>query len=1075
MALQSLVLPLVSVFRSAGFNEAFKAIKNLDGGFKEVAKSAGMAAASFAAAGVLQSVTRYIDEAVVATQKFERNMLALNQVFEANFSGMTRFTKDAQDMGISQGQAAQAAVFLGSVLKQYGLDASATSSETQKLIGLSQDLATTYGYDLQEALLAMTALFRGEYDPIEKFGVAMKQSEINAVLASRGQAKLTGELLMQAQVQARLDLLYQRSADAMGAFDRASGTLYASQQKLNAAIENQQIAFGEPLQKPLAIVTDLFAKLAVMLTPMTSVFGQALGAVIELLGSALTRIADGTNAVIDYVNGATDAIRELIGVTNEATNGDPQKMDQRAKQLYNLEQRVYGLKVALEQAGEAQTGLNANENIVNLTNQLKKAENELAVFQYATYDADTELRRFQLQAERTKTTLEETAPALSEYTLYIKDLGLYSEDAEGKLSGLASVFEDIEVAAQKSSASEVLKDIGFNAGQIETILTKPDWAQIFGQISRLAKIAAIDIASIGGSAQYAAAAGQGAASASLQKLLDELKGDAAGGGPAAKKPRDAVKELFNELRDEANKQAASLKLAGMGASQGLIDLILGDKDWSKLWKQIQTGVISLQDLQRQFNNTAAGADELAAAAKAAADAQQEMLDKLTEKLDKANQKFDDAKEAAKQLTAALNEASTISILPTVADDIGEFQSQIQGIASNVSGILREALDNGSLLQANYDELVKFANEELAVLEANARQRDELYKRYSFTENIINEYRAALTGALSLTSLFNKLSKETEKRTVTEVTKGIRSLGSSVKEFAVTMSKSYEETIDAVTNKTGGLLDGFRQMAEKSRAFAKNLRTLKDMGLDPKLFSQLVQAGVEAGGETAQAIVDGGQAAVDELGSIYNEIDKIGGELGLDMAPTFYNAGDKLMESLLSGIKAQQTALENTARTLATAFSAAFQSRVAIAVQVPVTNAQTAATNAANAVNNVNTGAIERINKLIAQATQYFNSPNISVDQMVGAYEKIGAYNALLQDLMSGQVTDISGIAGGMTTADLRTAALATGGTNVTNYYNVEVNASGYAGGVQAGQAVIEEIINFERNNGSSGRFLIQAQ
>jgi hypothetical protein len=41
------------------------------------------------------------------------------------------------------------------------------------------DLAATYGYDVQEALLGMTALFRGEYDPIEKFGVAMKQNEIN--------------------------------------------------------------------------------------------------------------------------------------------------------------------------------------------------------------------------------------------------------------------------------------------------------------------------------------------------------------------------------------------------------------------------------------------------------------------------------------------------------------------------------------------------------------------------------------------------------------------------------------------------------------------------------------------------------------------------------------------------------------------------------------------------------------------------------------------------------------------------------------------------------------------------------
>ena len=1035
MALQALLLPLVSVFRSAGFNEAFKAIKNLDGGFKEVAKSAGMAAASFAAAGVLQSVTRYMDEAVVVTQKFERNMLALNQVFEANFSGMRRFTKDAQDMGISQGEAAQAAVFLGSVLKQYGLGAGQTAEETQKLIGLSQDLATTYGYDLQEALLSMTALFRGEYDPIEKFGVAMKQSEINALLAARGQGKLTGELLMQAQVQARLDLLYERSSDAMGAFDRATGTLYVSQQKLNAAIQNQQIAFGEPLQGPIATVTDAFAKLTEIMTPLVGGLGSALGAVIELLGSALSRITDGASAIVDEVNRAKNAIYGLIGAANEATSGDAEKMDQRQKAIYALEQRVYGLKVALEQAGEAQTGLNANENISNLTKQLKDAENELTSVKYAAYDADTELKRFRLQAERTKTVIEETAPALTVYGLELQNLGLYSVDAEGNLSNLAGVFAEIETEAQKSNAAEVLKDIGFNAGQIEGILSRPDWAQIFGQISRLAKIAAIDISTIGGSAAYAAAVAQGAANKTLQELLDFIKGDAAkSSGTAPKKPRDAIKELFNELRDEVNKQAASTKLAAMGASEGLIDLILGDKDWTKLWQQIKTGVISLKDLQNQFNNTAAGVKELDAALQDARDEAQAYIDKLQDEKDRLKALWDDAIERANQFKKSIAEISSVDILPTLEKEVGKFEQQIVGLFEGIRSELKNGLESGALFEADYKALLSYANKEATLLAGIARQRDDLANRYSLSKALIAEYQSALTSALNLTSMFSALKKETEKRTVTEITRSVAQLSGSLKQFNVTVTREYEETIDKVTNKTEGLLQGFRDMAAKARSFAENLRKLDEMGLNGALFQQLVEAGVEAGGETAQALIDGGAATISEINGLFEEINTLGAELGEDVAKTMYDTGNEFGDNLLEGIAAKQSELELLARTMAEAFNKEFQAKIKVAAEAPVTAAENAFNNfVVPALEQIDVAGLAQLNAYLANAgTALTGTTNLA--NRAGIEQKIDIVEMLKKDLLSGAQLDLSGIRSGMTSEDLLGAARATGSTTVNNYY-----------------------------------------
>jgi len=141
---------------------------------------------------------------------------------------------------------------LGSVLKQSGFEMGDVAVETKNLVGLASDLAATYGYDVSEALTGMTALFRGEYDPIEKFGVAMKQSEVNALLAARGQNKLTGATLRQATAQARLDILYNRSQDAQASYAQQSDSLFVAQKNLQASFENIKASLGASLTQPLA-------------------------------------------------------------------------------------------------------------------------------------------------------------------------------------------------------------------------------------------------------------------------------------------------------------------------------------------------------------------------------------------------------------------------------------------------------------------------------------------------------------------------------------------------------------------------------------------------------------------------------------------------------------------------------------------------------------------------------------------------------------------------------------------------------------------------------------------------------
>jgi hypothetical protein len=1089
MAFQNLILPIVSVFRSVGIQAARGALGGLNKDFETFAKQAGKAALAFAGVQALMASTRFISQSVEVTQQYERNMLALNQIFQQITPQMDAFNKAAVASGISQSQAAQASVFLGSVLKQYGLDVNRTGDETERLVLLAQDLATTYGYDLQEALLAITALFRGEYDPIEKFGVAMKQSEINAMLAAQGLDKLEGSASLLAQVQARLGLLYERSTDAQGAFSRATNTLYGSQQKLLASVQNLQIAFGTPLQEPLAAVNNGFAEIVERLGPQFVSIAENIGAAIELISPIVLTLGELIGNLIIFFANLIPVLTGVLGLVSELIMGFATLANEIVKIANASVDEVAGSFDRLNLALERTEGFKLEDSeILKFLFEKRYEKQPLIIEQIADGLADliyllsgeqevnwfgedetNEMKRFGLQAERTGMEAKEAVPELDAFGKEMKSLGLYSVDAEGKLTGIAAVFADIREAAEKSAATLELEKMGFNAQQIEYFLSKPDWQNIFGRIAHFAKLAALDISK----ASYAGAVGIMNAQASLNELLTSELGGAPAAPKDTKKPKDVIKDLFAQLKNETEKQAASLKLAGMGASEGLINLILGKDNWQKLWGQIQSGKISLEGLQKQFNRTADGVKEIKEITEGYLEVAEEYIEGLKEDAAEFEQTLKDVTKASQELSKSLAEVSRIDILPTQEVELGRFAQQIVTSFRAVRDELQRGLDAKSIYQSDYDALIAFVNQEEKLLAAAARNRDDFAERYRLSEALVNEYKAAFTAGMNLTSLFGQLKNETEKRTVTQVSSGIIALNDGLRKFNVTVTREYEETIDKVVSKSQGLLDGFRAMAEKARAFAENLRRLRDMGLNADLFDQLVQAGVEAGGETAQALVDGGSDSIREINGLFAEINEVGAKLGEEVATEYYNNGEVLAGGLLAGLKSKQNEFEQAARDLAEAFNREFKIRVDVAVAKPVAAAAAdfAKATAAIPAPTVDMVSLGKIETLIQNATAFLGRTT-SVFEQIRAEDVIDIYKGLRADITAGRDIDLSGIRSGMSVADLQAAAIAAGGTQVVNNYDVTVNANGVSGGVQAGQAFVEELKSFERNNGSVSTFLV---
>jgi hypothetical protein len=284
-------LNIVSTFKGDGIKQATSQLGAFSGKMGGLGSVLGKVGGALAAFGVTAKAIEFTRNSIESARDLERNLFGVDKVFGSLGPQMQQFTKDAVEMGLSQSKAAKATTFIGSVLKQSGFAMGDVAVETQKLISLAQDLSTLYGYDVQEALLGMTALFRGEYDPIEKFGVAMKQSEINSELAARGLNNLEGAARRNAEQTIRLELLYQRSADAVGTFAEQSGTLYVEQKKLGATFENFQASLGGAVIPAVAELNTLFRELLEDITPgMQSAFGflaEILSGVIGLIQQAM--------------------------------------------------------------------------------------------------------------------------------------------------------------------------------------------------------------------------------------------------------------------------------------------------------------------------------------------------------------------------------------------------------------------------------------------------------------------------------------------------------------------------------------------------------------------------------------------------------------------------------------------------------------------------------------------------------------------------------------------------------------------------------------------------------------------
>lgn len=1001
-----------------GIANVQRQLSSLSKGITSIGRTAGVAAIGFAtfAAGVKGA--DFAVQAIAGARDLERNILGLKTVFEEVTPQMRLFTRNAEEVGLSLNEASKSSVFIGSVLKQSGFSIEETADLTERLVRLGTDLSLTYGYDVQEALLGMTALFRGEYDPIEKFGVAMKQSEINSELAARGLNHLEGAARRFAEQQIRVELLFQRSADAQGAFERGAGSLAVEQLRLQATFNNLRDTVASGLLPIMGELTQSFREGLDIAEPKIIEAFDALEPVLVNLNTTLVPVL--IDFGIQVVEIFTQII-DLVGKILDPTTRVGESVAALFIQIESLFTTITGNQVSIEDV------FNGIAEVIRFVAD---------TIQSVIYLVENLVISFQVVGEQIGLILKgDWAGLLSKNWREYRDGLVRAKDAANE-QALATRILNQELANQEFYLKKG------NQAWANSWIARGEWAKAQGKVPK------------------------------AEDIVPDSNDFSTEGGKAAK---NYVNEFIKKLKEDVQKQTAREQLGLRGASEGLIDAILGSEGWMKIWQQIKSGKIALKDLQDQFYATAAGAKEL----KDAADKAAKELEEYNEKVAKINEKLAEdlkaiAEKAAEAKTGFKDLLDAFKILPTIEREIGKFEGQVTEYLDSIMQSLKAAFDNKDILEAGYKELQAYARKELEQLAIIGRQRDELAERFDLAEGLIKNYKSAFTAALSLTQLFGQLKDETETRTVTSVSRALMRLGGSMREFEVTISSTYEETIGGIQSKSQGVLEGFRQMAQKAREFADNLRKLRELGLDSQLFNQLVEAGVEAGGETAKALVEGGQGTINELNGLFKEIDTLGGALGQEVAVTLYGTGVDLANGLLEGIRSKQKELEDQAIKMAKSFNDAFRTELNLKIDVAANAAADAARqSAADAIaalgpapvvpKVVDEAALNQINSLIAGANRYIKNVTDPL-KATGAGQKLNIYESLRADILAGTQVNLSGVRSGLSTAEL---AAATGKqTVVNNTYNVYTSSDSRVSGAKAGEAVVESLQKFGQLNGN---------
>ena len=346
------------------------------GGIKGALSGVGaMVPAAFAVGAVVAFGTELVSTASDAQQAAG----AVETVFGDAADEITAMSESAAEgAGLAASEYQELAAVIGTQLKTKGIED--VAGQTDELIGIGADLAATFGGTTNDAVSALGATLRGEFDTAEKFGLSLSAAAVQAKAVEMGLADATGKIDANAKAQATLALITEQTTDAQGAFARETDTVAGSAAVMSAKWTNVKTKLGNVLIPMVAKVITWISDLIDLVVTGIPAMWRKIKPVIETIGRVFKAIFSGIAAYIkfwvslirNYIKSVIDIFRGIIEFVRAVFRGDWKAAFQAIKGIFtdiwgNIKDVIGSLPDSLAGivTGLGKAALDAGEAIVN--------------------------------------------------------------------------------------------------------------------------------------------------------------------------------------------------------------------------------------------------------------------------------------------------------------------------------------------------------------------------------------------------------------------------------------------------------------------------------------------------------------------------------------------------------------------------------------------------------------------------------------------------------------------------------------------------------------------------------------
>lgn len=913
-------------------------LSRLGGTFKKFGQVAavGLGAAA-AAAGAFAA------KGAAMASDLEQSIGGVDAIFKNNADQIHKWAKGAaSDLGLSQNSYNELAAIIGTTLKNSGTPMDALAGKTNDLIGISADLAATFGGPVTDASNAMASALRGEFEPLRKYGVSLSQADIQArALADTGK-KSAKDLTKQEKALATQALILSQSTDAQGAFARESNTLAGQQERLKAKFENITTTVGTYL---LPVLTKVTAWLSDNLEPA---FQTVTGWIQNNVVPAFARVGD---VISTYVM----PFLATLAATFTA-------------QVLPVLQQFAGFLTGTVVPSLIAAGTWVKNNadwilplvagIGAMVLAYQAYVKVMAIWKAIT--AAAAAAQLALNAVMSANPIGLIVLAVVGLVTAITLLWKKNEGFRNAIKAIWSAVQDAfatSIEAIKgfmSSAWTVIKKVW---GYTPLGLIVNNWGKILdffgsipGKVGGFFSTAINWLKSAGTKIIDGLKNGLSAAWTGITTYFTEMPGKLLGTlGDAGSWLLDTGKNIINGLKNGILSVAGNIgewivdKVPG--PMKGAVRKALGIASPSKVFKGYGKNVV--EGLKIGITSTAATAidatkklsDSIAATAEKGIKTEADRLiaarKKSNDKIRAANKnrakgtkaqellptlsRADAEKQAKKNLaatTAATKKANSLLAAQGKLTKGLWTSGGAKGLDALLSGFTSsgKARKGTAAATATLADVAK-GREIIATRLENANARlKEMQDQY---DQLKTQVSSSIKGELDLSSAITAATEATQE--AIQVNHGVNGQWTEMRPVAAVPAKATFESVAGAV----------KTMAAKAKTFAGKLQALISKGIPPGLVQEVAALGTTEGITVADALLSGTAGQVQELAADYSELGKWSDAAGTYVADQMFGAGIAAQEGFIKGLEADSAKLEAAATTLATKVTKAVKKALGI--------------------------------------------------------------------------------------------------------------------------------------------------